>query len=124
MAHEDEVVKPEREVPSEAIAAAQLRHERAKNGDAQDQKQAAVEEAHALSTRPDGSYAQLHEGRVPTLAVADSNFAEKARTAEDENREQVESDMGEPQVLPTGGGADAGSGSADTSTTRKSAARK
>jgi hypothetical protein len=123
MAHEDEVVKPEREVPSEAIAEAQLRHERAKNGDAQDRKQAAVEEAHALSTRPDGSYAQLHEGRVPTLAVADPNFAEKAKAADEENREQVESDMGEPQVLPTGGGAEPGSGS-DGESTRKSTAKK
>lgn len=119
MAHPDEVVKPEREVPSEAIAAAQLRHERAKNGDDQDKKQAAVEQAHALSTRPDGSYAQLHEGRVPTLAVADPNFSDKAKAAEEENREQVEDDSTGPAVLPTGGGAEPASGSGGKSAAKK-----
>lgn len=93
MAHPDEVVSPEREIPSKAIAEAQLRHERASDGDDQDKKQAAVEQAHALSTRPDGSYAQLHEARVPTLAVADSSFSEDVKAAEDENKEQVESDL-------------------------------
>ena len=73
MANPDEVVKPEAEVPSRAVAEAKLRHELAKRDDAtaQEKKQAAVEEAHALSTRPDGSYAQLHEGEEATLAVAD-----------------------------------------------------
>lgn len=83
MAHPDEAVKPVEEIPSEAIAAAQLRHEAA-DGDLatpQEKKQAAVEEAHALSTRPDGSYAQLHETAEPTLAVADEG--EKKRLAEE-----------------------------------------
>ena len=63
MAHPDEVVKPTDEVPSKLVAEAVLRHEAAKGDDAtpQEKKQAAVEQAHALSTRPQGSYAQLHE---------------------------------------------------------------
>ena len=73
MAHPDEVVKATEEVPSKLIAEAQLRHEQADDDDAtpQEKKQAAVEKAHALSTRPDGSYAQLHEVEEATLAVAD-----------------------------------------------------
>ncbi len=73
MAHPDEVVKATEEVPSKLIAEAQLRHEQADGDDAtpQEKKQAAVEKAHALSTRPDGSYAQLHETEEATLAVAD-----------------------------------------------------
>jgi hypothetical protein len=84
MAHEDEVVKPEDQVESKLISEAQQRHEYAKTEFATDQekKQAAVEEAHALSTRPDGSYAQLHEGEVPTLAVADKAY--KAQLEKDE----------------------------------------
>lgn len=76
MAHEDEAVKPADTVPSKLISEAQQRHDLAKTDLATDQekKQAAVEEAHALSTRPDGSYAQLHEGQVPTLAVADKSY--------------------------------------------------
>ena len=77
MAHEDEAVKPQDEVKSQLVAEAQHRHERAKGDDATDQekKQAAVEQAHALATRPDGSYAQLHEVTGnPTLAVADSGY--------------------------------------------------
>ncbi len=63
MAHPDEVVKATEEVPSKLVAEAVLRHEAAKGDDAtpQEKKQAAVEQAHALSTRPQGSYAQLHE---------------------------------------------------------------
>lgn len=63
MAHPDEVVKATEEVPSKLVAEAALRHEQAKSDDAtpQEKKQAAVEQAHALSTRPQGSYAQLHE---------------------------------------------------------------
>jgi hypothetical protein len=74
MAHPDEAVKPQHEVPSKDVAAAALRHEQAKGDDAtpQEKKQAAVEQAHALSTRPQGSYAQLHETEEPRLAVADS----------------------------------------------------
>jgi hypothetical protein len=84
MAHEDEVVKAEEEVESKLISEAQQRHEYAKTEFATDQekKQAAVEEAHALSTRPDGSYAQLHEGEVPSLAVADKAY--KAQLEKDE----------------------------------------
>ena len=83
MAHPDEVVTPEEEVPSAAIAEAQLRHEQAKSDTAtpQEKKQAAIEEAHALSTRPDGSYAQLHETEHPTVAVADKSY--KAQAAKD-----------------------------------------
>jgi len=74
MAHPDEVVKATEEVPSKLIAEAQLRHEQADGDDGvtpQEKKQSAVEKAHALSTRPDGSYAQLHEVEEATLAVAD-----------------------------------------------------
>lgn len=68
MAHPDEVVKVAEEVPSQAMAVAALRHEQAKSDDAtpQEKKQAAVEQAHALSTRPQGSYAQLHEVGSPS----------------------------------------------------------
>jgi hypothetical protein len=71
--HPDEVVVPVKEVPSALVAEAVLRHETAQTDLAtpQEKKQAAVEQAHALSTRPDGSYAQLHETAEPTLAVAD-----------------------------------------------------
>jgi hypothetical protein len=96
MSHPDEVVTPEKEVPSKAIAEAQLRHERAKDGDDQDKKQAAVEQAHALSTRPDGSYAQLHEARVPTLAVADEAHKAEVAKEQDENKEQVDADLPKP----------------------------
>lgn len=88
MAHEDEAVKVEDKVESKLISEAQQRHEFADGDLATDQekKQAAVEQAHALSTRPDGSYAQLHEGVRPTLAVADKGYkaelAEDAKTAE------------------------------------------
>ncbi len=63
MAHPDEAVKVAEEVPSKLVAEAVLRHEQADSDTAtpQEKKQAAVEQAHALSTRPDGSYAQLHE---------------------------------------------------------------
>jgi hypothetical protein len=86
MAHEDEAVAKVadiEEVPSKLIAEAQLRHEKADSdlATAQEKKQAAVEQAHALSTRPDGSYAQLHEAQDPTLAVADE--AEKKQLAEE-----------------------------------------
>ena len=76
MAHPDEVVKPEEKVESKLIAEAQHRHDQADSPEATDQekKQAAVEKAHALSTRPDGSYAQLHETATPTLAVADASY--------------------------------------------------
>ena len=88
MSHPDEAVKPVEEVESRAIAEAQLRHEQAGSDQATDQekKQAAVEQAHALSTRPDGSYAQLHETAKPTLAVADGGYRAKAaeQLAEDE----------------------------------------
>jgi len=104
MAHPDEVVKPTDEVPSKLLSEAVLRHEAAKGDDAtpQEKKQAAVEQAHALSTRPQGSYAQLHEigtldgtgtdGDNAVLAVPDESYtselkkeqadAEKADAAE------------------------------------------
>lgn len=84
--HSDEVVVPVREVPSKLIAEAQLRHENAENGLAtpQERKQAAVEQAHALSTRPDGSYAQLHEAAEPTLAVADKAHLTQLRDDQDQ----------------------------------------
>lgn len=83
MAHPDEAVNPEHEVPSKDIAAAQLRHEQAKSDEAtpQEKKQAAVEQAHALSTRPQGSYAQLHETEEPRLAVASSSDVKEAKAA-------------------------------------------
>lgn len=89
MAHEDEAVKPVDKVESKLISEAQQRHELAKTDLATDQekKQAAVEQAHALSTRPDGSYAQLHEGERPTLAVADPGYkAELAKDAKEAER--------------------------------------
>lgn len=81
MAHPDEVVKPTSEVPSKVIAEAVLRHEEAKSDNAtpQEKKQAAVEQAHALSTRPDGSYAQLHETEEATLAVSDEAHVKEAK---------------------------------------------
>lgn len=84
--HPDEVVVPVEEVPSAAIAEAQLRHEQAESEFAtpQEKKQAAVEQAHALSTRPDGSYAQLHEGEKPVLAVADPKAVDAMRKDTDE----------------------------------------
>lgn len=86
--HPDEVVQPVREEPSTAIAEAQMRHEQADSDFAtpQEKKQAAVEQAHSLSTRPDGSYAQLHESARPTLAVADDAEV-KRLTAEREDAE-------------------------------------
>ena len=86
MSHPDEAVKPEKEVKSAAIAEAQLRHEFADSEFATDQekKQAAVELAHALSTRPDGSYAQLHEAAEPTLAVADESLKSELKEQQDE----------------------------------------
>ena len=79
--HPDEVVKPEHEKPSDLVAEAKLRHEWANTDEAtpQEKKQAAVEKAHALSTRPDGSYAQLHETEEPTLAVADDKRVSELR---------------------------------------------
>lgn len=76
MAHPDEVVKPVEQVESKLISEAQQRHELAKGDLAtpQEKKQAEVEQAHALSTRPDGSYAQLHETEDATLAVADKSY--------------------------------------------------
>jgi|GEM_PF-4953511 len=81
MAHPDEVVKATDEVPSRVIAEAQLRHEEAEGDDVtpQEKKQAAVEKAHALSTRPDGSYAQLHEVEEATLAVSDEARVKEAK---------------------------------------------
>jgi hypothetical protein len=95
MAHPDEVVKEVQdveEVPSKLIAEAQLRHDEAKTDRATDQekKQAAVEEAHALSTRPDGSYAQLHETDNPTLAVADEGEKKQLEKQRDEAVESLE----------------------------------
>ena len=73
MSHPDEAVQPVKEVESRLVSEAQARHAQAESSDLatdQEKKQAAVEQAHALSTRPDGSYAQLHESAEPTLAVA------------------------------------------------------
>ena len=84
------------------VAEAVLRHEQAKSDDAtpQEKKQAAVEQAHALSTRPQGSYAQLHEvgtqdgtgrdGDNAVLAVPDEGHAKelKAQQAKDEEADR------------------------------------
>lgn len=101
MAHPDEVVKEVADVediPSQAVAEAQLRHEQAKGDLATDQekKQAAVEEAHALSTRPDGSYAQLHETEPPTLAVADEGYKETAKEDVEAAEKSVKGEAGSP----------------------------
>lgn len=90
--HPDEVVKPQSEVPSELVAEAKLRQENADSDWAtpQEKKQAAVEKAHALSTRPDGSYAQLHETQEPTLAVADDTRVEELRKEQDKARESLQ----------------------------------
>lgn len=91
MAHPDEAVKAAEEVPSKLVAEAALRHEQAKRDDAtpQEKKQAAVEQAHALATRPQGSYAQLHEvgtrdgsgrdGGNAVLAVSDEGHGKELR---------------------------------------------
>lgn len=86
MAHEDEAVKPVKEEPSRLVAEAQLRHQNAENDLAtpQEKKQAEVEKAHALSTRPDGSYAQLHETEEPTLAIADEAELRSLQEQQDE----------------------------------------
>ena len=101
MAHPDEVVKATDEVPSKLVAEAVLRHEQAKSDDAtpQEKKQAAVEMAHALSTRPQGSYAQLHEvgtydgtgtdGDNAVLAVPDEGH-EKELKAEQKRVEDAD----------------------------------
>jgi hypothetical protein len=70
-----------KEVPSEAVAAAKLRHEAAKGDDAtpQEKKQAAAELAHADDTRPQGSFAQLHDTDEPTVAVADDESVKQAK---------------------------------------------
>lgn len=94
MAHPDEAVKVAEEVPSKDVAAAALRHEQAKGDGAtpQEKKQAAVEQAHALSTRPNGSYAQLHETEEATLAVADAAGVKdlKAQQKADEEHDKAE----------------------------------
>jgi hypothetical protein len=90
MAHPDEVVNVENEVPSKDVAAAELRHKQAESDEAtpQEKKQAAVEQAHALSTRPQGSYAQLHETEEATLAVASAADVKEAQKAVDEAVEE------------------------------------
>src|SRR5215217_3884519 len=94
MSHPDEAVAEVadvEEVPSELVAQARLRHEQAESDLAtpQEKKQAAVEQAHALSTRPDGSYAQLHETENPTLAVADGSVVDKLRAEVQESEAVV-----------------------------------
>src|SRR5215218_7845547 len=86
MSHPDEAVQPVGEVPSKLVAEAQLRHEQADSDSAteQEKKQAAVEQAHSLSTRPDGSYAQLHETVEPSLAVADEGYKAAAKESVEE----------------------------------------
>lgn len=87
----DEVVEPVAEKPSQLVAEAKLRHEQAESDLAtpQERKQAAVEQAHALSTRPDGSYAQLHETERPTVAVADESVVSDLREQAQEAQEAV-----------------------------------
>lgn len=105
MAHPDEVVKPTEEVPSKLVAEAVLRHEAAKGDDAtpQEKKQAAVEQAHALSTRPQGSYAQLHEvgttdgtvndGDNATLAVPDDSYKAELQKAQADDEKSAASEV-------------------------------
>lgn len=101
MSHPDEVVKEVadvEDVPSKLVAEAQIRHEQAKSDLATDQekKQAAVEEAHALSTRPDGSYAQLHETEPPTLAVSDEGYKKQAKEDVEAAEKSVKGEAGSP----------------------------
>lgn len=93
MAHPDEAVKPTREEPSKLVAEAKLRHELADSDEAtpQEKKQAAVERAHALATRPDGSYAQLHETEEATLAVAEAGDVKALKKEHAEAVEQRDS---------------------------------
>lgn len=93
--HPDEVVAQVadvEEVPSELVAQAKLRHDFAKTefANPQEKKQAAIEEAHALSTRPDGSYAQLHETEDPTLAVADGSRVEELKKEQGEALDKLQ----------------------------------
>lgn len=90
------------EVPSELVAEAKLRHEQADSDLAtpQEKKQAAVEQAHALSTRPDGSYAQLHETEEPTLAVADDSAVKRLQKQQEEAAESLKGS--EPANSPAG----------------------
>lgn len=98
----DEVVKPTEEVPSKLVAEAKARHELAETdwATAQEKKQAAVEQAHALSTRPDGSYAQLHETDEPTLAVADEGRVAELREQQGDVADKLRG--GEPVGSPAG----------------------
>lgn len=97
MAHPDETVKVSEEVPSALVAEATVRHERAKDDTAspQEKKQAAVEQAHALSTRPQGSYAQLHETEEASLAVPDEGHA---KALKDEERRRAEADKADAKA--------------------------
>lgn len=93
--HPDEVVKQTQdvdEVPSKLVAESKLRHDAAETDWAtpQEKKQAAVEQAHALSTRPDGSYAQLHETDEPTLAVADEGHVKELEKEQAKAREKLQ----------------------------------
>lgn len=85
------------EKPSDLMAEAKLRHEIAETDFAtpQEKKQAAVEQAHALSTRPDGSFAQLHETDEPTVAVADEG---RVKELKEEHEEAVEKLQGSEPV--------------------------
>jgi len=99
MAHPDEAVQPVERVESKLVSEAQLRHEQADSDLATDQekKQAAVEQAHSLSTRPDGSYAQLHEVTgSPTLAVADEGYKAKAAEEVKASEAAVSGEAGSP----------------------------
>lgn len=92
--HPDEVVaniSDIEEKPSDLMAEAKLRHDLAETDYAtpQEKKQAAVEQAHALSTRPDGSYAQLHETAEPTLAVADEGRVKELKKEHEEAIEKL-----------------------------------
>jgi len=117
MAHPDEVVKATEEVPSKLVAEAVLRHEQAKSDDAtpQEKKQAAVEQAHALSTRPQGSYAQLHEvgtydgtqrdGENATLAVPDEAHGKELKA---EQKRVEDADRALVAAASKAGGKDGG----------------
>jgi hypothetical protein len=100
--HPDEVVQPVNEEPSTLVAEAQLRHEFADTdyATAQEKKQAAVEQAHSMGTRPDGSYAQLHETDEPTLAVADEAHGEELRQRQADVLENIQG--AEPVGSPAG----------------------
>lgn len=75
------------ERPAEQMSEADLRHEQAKSDSAtpQEKKQAATELADVdEKTRPQGSFAQLHETVIPTVHVPDDTATDRMRADQEE----------------------------------------